>query len=166
MKFLRVPCAHGACRYSHRMHAPKQGGTPPGIDAVIGAWAHAWNRHDMRAAAALTDPDVDFVTVAGLWLRNRDEFLRHHDEIHRTHMRETTWTTLGHAVRTLCDDVALAHVEWTITGECDAEGTRRPPRSGVFTWVLTYTHPAWVIAAAHNTNLRADTSHRLPRRAP
>jgi uncharacterized protein (TIGR02246 family) len=51
-----------------------EGGSAAGIDALIEAWARAWNAHDMQAAAALVHDDVDFVTVAGLWLRGRDEF--------------------------------------------------------------------------------------------
>jgi uncharacterized protein (TIGR02246 family) len=136
----------------------------PGIEVLIEAWAQTWNTHDMHAAAALVDADVDFVTVAGHWLRGRNEFLRHHQDIHQRHMRETTWVTVAYAVRPLCPDLALAHLEWTITGECDADGTLRPPRSGIFTWIVACTPGPWLIVAAHNTNLRADTSHRLPGR--
>lgn len=139
-------------------------GLPAGIDAVVEAWARAWNTHDMQGAAALVDANVDFVTVAGRWLRGRDEFLRHHHDIHQRHMRETTWATLGYEVRSLRDDLALAHLEWTITGERDSDGAPRPQRSGIFTWVVAYTPGTWLIAAAHNTNLRADTSHRLTSR--
>ena len=131
------------------------------LDRLIEAWTRAWNTHDMPSAAVLLEPDVDFVTVAGLWLRGRDEFLRHHRAIHERHLRETTWTTLGSAVRVLGHDLALAHVEWTITGEMDVDGTRRPPRSGIFTWVVRRVDGRWLIAAAHNTNLRSGTSHRL-----
>jgi uncharacterized protein (TIGR02246 family) len=115
----------------------------------------------MQAAAALVDPGVEFVTVAGRWLRGRDEFLRHHEDIHRGHLEETTWTTVGHAVRALHEDLALVHHEWTITGERDSTGTRCPPRSGIFTWVAIRAGTGWLIAAAHNTNLRSGTSHRL-----
>jgi uncharacterized protein (TIGR02246 family) len=132
-----------------------------GIDAVIEAWGRAWNAHDMRGAAALVDADVDFVTVAGRWLRGRDEFLRHHQDIHQRHMRETTWATVGYAVRPLRDDLALAHLEWTIIGERAPDGTPRPQRAGIFTWVVACRGRAWLIAAAHNTNLGADASHRL-----
>lgn len=133
----------------------------PGIDTLIEAWTSAWNAHDMHVAAALVEPDVDFVTVAGRWLRGREEFLSHHDEIHRMHMRETAWATLAYTARLLRDDLALAHLEWTITGEFGPDGTPRGPRSGTFTWVMACTQGAWLIAAAHNTNLRVDTSHRL-----
>jgi len=137
------------------------GGLTPGFGALLESWTRAWNAHDMGAAAALVQSDVDFVTVAGLWLKGRAEFLRHHEVIHRSHMRDTTWVTLGHEIRQLREDLALAHLEWTITGELDTDGTRRPQRSGTFTWVVIRTGGEWRIAAAHNTNLRAETAHRL-----
>jgi len=133
----------------------------PGIAALVDAWARAWNAHDMQAAAGLVAADVDFVTVAGLWLRGRDEFLRHHHRIHRLHMRETTWTSRGYEARWLRDDLALVHLEWTLTGERDPDGTSRPERSGVFTWLVASSPGACLIAAAHNTHLRSDVSHRL-----
>jgi uncharacterized protein (TIGR02246 family) len=133
----------------------------PAIGRLVEAWTAAWNAHDMHAASTLLQDDADFVTVAGRWLKGRDEFLRHHLEIHRTQMRDTTWTTLAYDARGLHHDVTLAHLEWTISGERDPEGTRRPPRSGIFTWVVVCPDGTPRIAAAHNTNLRADTSHRL-----
>jgi uncharacterized protein (TIGR02246 family) len=135
--------------------------TGSSVQGLIEAWAHAWNMHDMQAAATLMDANVDFVTVAGRWLKGRDEFLRHHEDIHRRHLRESTWTTVGSALRPLHENLVLVHHEWTIIGERDCTGTQRPPRSGIFTWVVTYTGTTWLIAAAHNTNLRPDTFHRL-----
>ena len=108
----------------------------------------------MSASAALVAPDVDFVTVAGLWLRGRDEFLRHHSRIHQRHLRDSAWTTRRHSMRPLRDGVAVVHVEWTISGEYDVDEVPRPPRSGVFTWVVLETDGAWRITAAHNTNGR------------
>jgi uncharacterized protein (TIGR02246 family) len=137
------------------------GNPTPGIGVLVEAWAAAWNAHDMQRAAALVAADVDFVTVAGRWLKGRDEFLRHHRDIHRRQMRDTTWATLGYEVRRLREDFALAHLEWTISGERAADGAPRSARSGIFTWVVASTRGAWLITAAHNTNLRADTSHRL-----
>ena len=135
------------------MERANQLGTGPCAETVAGAWARAWNAHDMHAAARLVAPDVDFVTVAGLWLRGKDEFLRHHQDIHRSHLRTSTWTTQGYDTRWLREDLALVHVEWTITGERDVDGTPRQPRSGVFTWILDCGDGVPLIAAAHNTNL-------------
>jgi uncharacterized protein (TIGR02246 family) len=115
----------------------------------------------MQCAAGLVDVDVDFVTVAGHWLRGRAEFLQHHQDIHRRHLRDSTWRAVAYTVRPLGDDLGLAHHEWTIIGERDPAGSPLPPRSGIFTWVVSRAGGSWLIAAAHNTNLRADTSHRL-----
>jgi uncharacterized protein (TIGR02246 family) len=142
------------------------GNLTPGIGILVETWAAAWNAHDMQSAAALVAADVDFVTVAGRWLKGRDEFLRHHRDIHRRQMRDTTWATLGYEVRRLHEDFALAHLEWAISGERDADGAPRAARSGIFTWVVASTRDARLITAAHNTNLRADTSHRLACRGP
>ena len=114
----------------------------------------------MAAAAELVAIDVDFVTVAGRWLRGRREFWEHHRDIHERHLRATTWTTLAWDARRLRGGFVLAHVEWVIAGEPAAPGAPQP-RTGIFTWLLARSGGRWLIAAAHNTNLRADTRHRL-----
>ena len=50
-------------------------------------------------------------------------------------------------------DVALVHVDWGLKGDRDADGTPRPPRGGVFTWVVVKQGSGWLIRAAQNTNL-------------
>jgi uncharacterized protein (TIGR02246 family) len=132
-----------------------------GIDALVAAWTAAWNAHDMRAAAALVASDVEFVTVAGLWLRGRPEFHGHHERIHRGRMRDTTWTTHAHCARGVSNGLCLAHLEWTICGERDDDGAPCPPRRGIFTWIVRPQLAPWSIVAAHNTNLRADVARRL-----
>jgi uncharacterized protein (TIGR02246 family) len=136
------------------------------IAALVEAWTSAWNRHDMRAAAALVRRDVDFVTVAGLWLRGRAEFLEHHQAIHGQHLRDSAWQTHGYEVRPLSDALGLVHLEWTIAGERQGDGGLRAPRSGVFTWLVDHPAGDWGIVAAHNTDLRPGVAHRLyPRRS-
>ena len=129
-------------------------GSMNAVDNVVTSWAETWNAHDMMACAQLVAPDVDFVTVRGLRLRGRDEFLRHHVAIHQRHLRDSLWATRGYSSRRLRDDVVVVHHEWTISGEYDEAGAPRAPRSGIFTWVLLETDGAWRIAAAHNTNCR------------
>jgi uncharacterized protein (TIGR02246 family) len=125
------------------------------------AWEQAWNAHDMEAAASLVETDVDFVTVAGVWLRGRDEFLLHHRELHRLQMRNSCWRTHGSSVRGLGDGLALAHVEWSIQGDRDPDGTPRTGRRGHFSWVLQRQGEGWLIVAAQNTNLLGHVAHRL-----
>ena len=135
-------------------------GYPFALTSICTAWADAWSRHDVDALARLVCQDVEFVTVAGLWLRGFDEFKQHHAEIHRSQMKESTWTNIAHQFRQLSDDLFLVHLEWTIAEDRDPDGTPRPPRLGIFTWLIAGGASHWRIAVAHNTNLRAGISHR------
>lgn len=54
------------------------------------------------------------------------------------HSRKLPLTKLRSATKTvnvqfLKPDVALVHVDWTLRGDRDPDGTPRPPRGGVFT---------------------------------
>jgi len=135
-------------------------GYPFALTTICAVWADAWSRHDVDALARLVCPDVEFVTVAGLWLRGLVEFKQHHAEIHRSQMKESTWTNIAHQFRQLSDDLCLVHLEWMIAKDCDPDGTPRPPRLGIFTWLIVAGASEWRITAAHNTNLREGISHR------
>jgi uncharacterized protein (TIGR02246 family) len=136
-------------------------GYPFALTSICQAWADAWNQHDVDALARLVCPDVEFVNVAGVWLRGIDEFKQHHAEIHRFQMKESTWTNIGHQSHQLNDDLFLMHLEWAIAGDRDPDGTPRRPRLGIFTWLIVAGTSDWRIAAAHNTNLREGCSHRV-----
>ncbi len=130
------------------------------LSSLCSAWAGAWNQHDADALARLVCTDVEFVTVAGVWLRGIDEFTKHHDEIHRFQMKESSWANVAQQYRQLGEDLILAHVEWIIVGDRDADGAPRPPRRGIFTWLAVAAPSAWFIQAAHNTNLRDGLRYR------
>jgi uncharacterized protein (TIGR02246 family) len=87
------------------------------LSSICAAWAGAWNQHSVDALARLVCPDVDFVTVAGVWLRGVDEFKRHHAEIHRSQMKDSNWSNVAQQFRQLSEDLFLAHLEWTIVGD-------------------------------------------------
>jgi uncharacterized protein (TIGR02246 family) len=132
---------------------------PSGLDLPL-AWQQAWNHHAADMLAALVAPDIDFVTVAGLWLRGRHEFHAHHRHMHATQMSASIWTTVGARMRMLDGQHALQHVEWRIEGDRDSDGSERSPRRGIFTWVLQLRSKP-LILAGHNTNLAPHLSHRL-----
>lgn len=131
------------------------------IADLIEAWAAAWNAHDMELARTLVADNVDFVTVAGLWLKGGEEFLAHHRHIHRTHMRDSQWTNLDYQLKPVRDDLWLVHLEWTIAGDREPDGAPRPRRCGLFTWLIERRGNAWRLVAAHNGDLRAGIRHRL-----
>src|SRR5258708_9577220 len=111
-------------------------GDPFTLTSICAAWADAWNQHDVDALARLVCPDVEFVNVAGVWLRGFGEFKQHHAKIHRFQMKQSAWTNIAHQFRQLSDDLCLVHLEWTIAGDRDADGTPRRRRLGIFTSLI------------------------------
>jgi uncharacterized protein (TIGR02246 family) len=133
------------------------------IIRIMHAWADAWNAHDMEQARALVAAEIEFVTVAGLWLKGGAEFLAHHRAIHRMQMRESEWTNLQYELRFIREDLCLVHLEWMVAGDRNPDGTPRERRYGLFTWLTERRGEGWLIIAVHNSDLRLDLRHRLSR---
>ncbi len=59
------------------------------------------------------------------------------------------------SVRFLKADVAIADVDWEMTGGGGPGGVARPPRKGLLDWVLVKTSGLWLIVVMHNTELNS-----------
>src|SRR3989440_11729519 len=105
---------------------------PSEIEELVSAWADAWNHHDAEAAAELVMPEVDFVNVLGRWFKGKDEFLEHHRQLHAGQMRNSLWRNLSHEARFVSENMVVVHLEWTIEGDENADGTPRRRRQGIF----------------------------------
>ncbi len=130
-------------------------GIPADLSAILTLeknLSRAWNTHDMKAMANLLTKDADFITVGGTWLHGRDEFRRHHETLHDTMFKNSTMRIISTDVRFIRPDLALAHVKWKISGDFNPDGTRREPRTGIFTQVLLRARGQWRIFASQNTN--------------
>jgi len=117
-------------------------------------WQDGWNRHDIKSLAAFMAEDIDFVTVSGSWQKSPKEFEEYYTKRHEMQYRESIFTMKSSKVKLIKPDVAIAHVEWGMNGDKDPDGTRRPPRQGIYTWILEKRKGKWLIIAAQNTNLR------------
>ncbi len=120
--------------------------------SIAQKWQDAWNRHDMKALAALVAENVDFITVGGTWLKSQKNFEEHHATRHQMQFKESIWTTKNAEVKFIRPDVAVVHVKWGMKSDKDLDGTPRQPRDGIFTWVLEKRKGQWLIIAAQNTN--------------
>ena len=114
----------------------------------------AWNTHDMNVLGAITTEDVDFVNVAGSHWKGREDVVRQHARLHQAMFKDSIWTTETVRVQFLRPDTALVHIDWAMRGDLNADGTPRPPRKGIFTWLVVKESGAWKVRAAHNTNKR------------
>ena len=120
--------------------------------AIAARWEAAWNRHDMSLLPVILADDVDFISVAGARWKGAQEVREVHARMHRLQFADSRWSTRQVGVQLLREGVALAHVDWTIEGEAAPDGSVRPPRQGIFSWLLVESDGVWRIRAAQNTN--------------
>ncbi|MDQ3665224.1 MAG: SgcJ/EcaC family oxidoreductase [Acidobacteriota bacterium] len=120
------------------------------IKSIALKWQDTWNRHDMKALAALVAEDADLITVGGTWLRSGKEFEEDHAKSHTMMFKESVLTTNNLEVKFIRPDVAVAHVEWSIKGVKDPDGMPRQPQQGISTWVVEKRKGTWLIIAAQN----------------
>src|SRR5262245_40692384 len=113
-----------------------------------------WNRHDMNLLGRMRTDDVDFVVVTGEHEKGREASIRRLAKLHRTQFRDSKWTNERVTVQFLRPDIALVHIDWAIEGDRDPDDAPRPPRQGIFTWVVIKQGKQWKLRAAHNTNKR------------
>lgn len=112
--------------------------------------ADAWNRHDARGYAALFTEDGDVVNVVGWWWKGRAEIEKKLTAAFAFVFRESTMSITQTDVRFLSRDLAIAHVQWTMTGAKAPPGIPEP-RQGIQIQVLKRRSGRWLIASFQNT---------------
>lgn len=116
------------------------------------AFTNAWAKHDGHELAKIMAEDVDFVTVSATWLSGRADFEKYHMRLLSGQFKESTRTPLETAVRFIRPDLALLHCSWRHQGDKGADGSVRPPRTGMMTMLAEKRNGRWLVVAAQNTN--------------
>jgi uncharacterized protein (TIGR02246 family) len=125
-----------------------------GIRQAVRDWQVAWNSGDMRAAARLFCEDADFVNVRGSHWHTRNQIEAEHARRHQLQLKGSVFTATEINEQRIAEGFALVHIRWSITGDHELDGTRRPPRSGVMSWLmLREAEGPWRIRSAHNTHI-------------
>ena len=124
------------------------------IREIVQAWQAAWNTGDMNAAGRLFHEDADFVNVRGSHWHTRAEIESEHARRHQLQLNGSIFTPLQVSRQRLAENIALVHIKWNITGDHALDGTTRPPRDGVMSWLMLRDGDGrWRIRSAHNTNI-------------
>jgi uncharacterized protein (TIGR02246 family) len=116
------------------------------------AFADAWAKHDGQQLARIMSEDVDFVDVAGDWLRGRSDFALYHSRLLSMRFRDSSVMPLEISVRFLRPDLAVLHWSWRIEGDRNFDMTTRKPRLGIFTMIVEKRGTAWLVTVAQNAN--------------
>jgi uncharacterized protein (TIGR02246 family) len=126
------------------------------IEAVVTQFKDAWNQHDAHAFAALFTEDADFTNVRGEQASGRKAVEDMHAPLFiGVVFKDSRLTGELRSVRFLKPDVAVADVDWEMTGAGGPGGVARPPRKGLLDWVLVKTSGSWLIVVMHNTEFNS-----------
>ena len=107
----------------------------------------------MSAAGRLFCEDADFVNVRGSHWHTRAEIESEHARRHQLQLNGSIFTPLELTHQRLAENIALVHIRWNIAGDHELDGTDRPPRDGLMSWLmLRDSDGQWRIRSAHNTN--------------
>lgn len=132
-------------------------GAAPADDAAIrdvqAQQEAAWNAHDAHAYTQLFADDADLINVLGWWWKGRDEAERKLASAFAFVFAQSTLHVEEVSVRPLADDLALAHVTWSMTGARSPDGSGgNIPQHGIETQLLRRTAGRWLILSFQNTN--------------
>jgi len=123
------------------------------VELLLSSLIDCWNRHDVPALASYFAEDADFVNVLGARMQGRTTIEAQHKRLHETIFRRTVLRKVAITVRLVREDVAVAHVQWEMTGAEPVPGWNvSDPRRGIFSYILVRQNEGWRITAAHNTD--------------
>jgi uncharacterized protein (TIGR02246 family) len=124
------------------------------LNSLPAKFEHYWNTHNMDSMGTMLTEDVDFVNVAGMWLKGKAATVARHKEVQLTQFKSSAWTTDSVDIKYVKPDLAIMHIGWGMSGDFDPDGTPRKPRHRIFTWVVNKQDGQWLLLAVENVNIR------------
>jgi len=117
-------------------------------------WEKYWNKHNMDSLSTMLTEDVDFVNLAGVWLKGKTASIKLLRLVHQTTFKSSVWTTDSIKIRYVKPDLAILHIGWGLSGDVDPDGTNRKPKHGIFTWVVIKEKEQWKLLEMDNVNIK------------
>jgi uncharacterized protein (TIGR02246 family) len=117
-------------------------------------WESYWNNHNMDSLGTLLQENVDFVNLAGLWLKGKVATMKLLTMVHQTTYKNSVWTTDSIELKYVTPDLAILHIGWGISGDTDPDGTPRKPKHGIFTWMVIQGKGQWLLLEMDNVSIR------------
>ena len=122
------------------------------LQAIPQKFSAAWASASGESLGALMAKETDFITVGGLWLHGRADFVIYHDRLLKDRFRGSSITPLEVRVEPVRDDLAFVRWSWRIVGDRNADGSDRPPRVGLMSMLAEKKGGQWLVIASQNTN--------------
>jgi uncharacterized protein (TIGR02246 family) len=125
------------------------------LQALPATFERCWNTHNIDSIGTILTDDVDFINVAGTWLRGKAATVYDHKDSHSMMFKNSVLNTDSVNIKYVKPDLAIIHFGWGLKGDLDPDGTPRKPRHGLFTWVVIRQQGKWLLLSASNVNIRA-----------
>ena len=115
----------------------------------------AWNSHDPDGMVESLTDDGQFVTVNGVWMKTRADFLSLMQRLHAAGgpFRSSSRETLEMHVRILAPDVAMVHSRFRVSDDVEEDG-KAVAREGVGIRVVRKLDGRWRTVAVQNTDIK------------
>jgi uncharacterized protein (TIGR02246 family) len=114
------------------------------IQQVVANFVDAFNHHDAHAWAMPFSEDADFTNVTGLTRHGRQEVEERFKGLFADRLKDAHRTVSVRHIRFIKPDVAAVDAEWELVGSRAADGSERPPRKGIFIWVMVKRDGHWI----------------------
>ncbi len=122
------------------------------LRALYGQLMDGWNRGSAEAFAAPFADELDFIAFDGVRFRTRDELVRSHDPLFRTHLKGTRLVGAVTDIRFLGETVAVLHARGGTIPR--GKAAPAPERDSVQTLVAVKREDRWQLVAFQNTRVR------------
>ena len=119
-------------------------------------WERYWNSHNMDSMGTLLRDDIDFINVGGNWLKGKAQVVQSHKILHQNvKFKTSVLKTDSVAIIYVKSDLAIMHIGTGISGDFENDGTPRPPRHVIGTWVVIKENNEWLLHTVQNGNITA-----------
>jgi uncharacterized protein (TIGR02246 family) len=129
---------------------------------VLKTFTEGWNQHNGRLFCSAFKEDADFTNVMGISRTGRKAIGELHEPLFKTIWSESTLTILESRIRFIRNDVASVDASWTLEGLISADGSKRPDRAGLLSFIITPDEDHWSIDVMHNMELPSSKDNRQP----
>ena len=121
------------------------------VGKQVDAFFASWNKHDFSDMKNYVSEDADFVNVAGMHWKGREDIQYAHNKTHEQIFKDKPLIKLSVVILFLTKDVAIAHVHMQLQGDLvTPDGSKKVAPDALATFVFLKKDEAWVITAVEN----------------
>jgi uncharacterized protein (TIGR02246 family) len=123
------------------------------LRALPATWEKDWNNHNIDSLGNMFREDVDFVNLAGVWLKGKTASVKLLKMVHQSTFKNSVWTTDSVDVKYVKPDLAIVHIGWGLRGDVNVDGSTRKQKHGIFTWVVIREKGQWQLLTIDNVTI-------------